>query len=667
MTAWTAEEDAILLRQIEVFGVKDQWRKISEALPGRTNKACRKRWLHSLSPNVKKSLWTPEEDALLIKLNEEFPGRWALIARQIPGRTDDACSKRYREALDPNLRKDEWTQDEDVQLLREVTIHKSQWTKVGAAMNRSGLACRNRHRMLQRRKPGAVNPSVTVSVHHPHQPVPSWQPPPPPVAMPVAPINTGWTPGYAFTTFTNPLAALHAPPEPGPSRVMQSPQDTIAIDPRLRELNPPYVPVADVSPVSSVSPVDTHEQFIHARQPYYGHPPPPPAQSIVSPPPRRDMYHHPIPVRHQVYHPPLSAPLPPQPPVRDLREHFEELESPGGDHYDDSGPGDYDPDPHMDVDEPSRSPTPDMPPPPPPAPASVPTPLHAPAPMRGSMNASLAHHPPTYSSPSLPAIIHAALIAEAARPPVPLVSASAPAPTPVTTLPLPTLPLPTRPRSETPDESESPVEPSHESMMSSFNAFNAGGAQSKRKYTKRKRPDSDDPASGDPRLSASRNVTTSADVLAYGCGFPGCWEKVVDERDQRLMESPGNVRFTNSALLLAHTRVAHSNEEIDKMFRCALENCGKAWKNINGIQYHLQVSKAHFKAAVDSAQREKLEGVDDGAMFGEKKFRCKHIGCLNAYRQASGLRYHLRFGHPEQAPSQLSELPPQIKRKLAGT
>jgi len=74
MTAWTAEEDVILVQQVEIWGAKDQWRRISEALPGRTNKACRKRWLHSLSPDIKKSLWTQEEDHLLLQMHAQFPG-----------------------------------------------------------------------------------------------------------------------------------------------------------------------------------------------------------------------------------------------------------------------------------------------------------------------------------------------------------------------------------------------------------------------------------------------------------------------------------------------------------------------------------------------------------------------------------------------------------------
>lgn len=148
----------------------ENWKTIALAVPGRSNKACRKRWKHSLHPDIKKTPWSPEEDELLVQLHNEYPGRWALIgtspiqthgsspdiirlsASKISGRTDDACAKRYREALDPNLKKDEWTDEEDSRLLDCYTRLGASWGKVGEELGRSGLACRNRWRMLERRK-----------------------------------------------------------------------------------------------------------------------------------------------------------------------------------------------------------------------------------------------------------------------------------------------------------------------------------------------------------------------------------------------------------------------------------------------------------------------------------------------------------------------------------
>ena len=67
-----------------------------------------------------------------------------MIARDIEGRTDDACSKRYREALDPSLKKDQWTQEEDAKLIEVYSHIGCKWGQVGQELQRSGLACRNR-------------------------------------------------------------------------------------------------------------------------------------------------------------------------------------------------------------------------------------------------------------------------------------------------------------------------------------------------------------------------------------------------------------------------------------------------------------------------------------------------------------------------------------------
>lgn len=93
---------------------------------------------------MKKSAWTPSEDQLLLELYDRHGPKWSAIARQISGRTDDACSKRYREALDPNLKKDQWSPEEDEKLMEVFNRIGGKWGQVGQELQRSGLGCRNR-------------------------------------------------------------------------------------------------------------------------------------------------------------------------------------------------------------------------------------------------------------------------------------------------------------------------------------------------------------------------------------------------------------------------------------------------------------------------------------------------------------------------------------------
>jgi len=154
--------DALLIDAVHLHGEHDKWKEVASLVPSRSNKACRKvpmdalsrscesnvvnlkRWLHSLSPTVRKTSWTAAEDSQLLALYEVHGPKWSTIAREIPGRTDDACSKRYREALDPTLKKDEWTTEEDGKLMEIYAQIGGKWGQLGQELQRSGLGCRNR-------------------------------------------------------------------------------------------------------------------------------------------------------------------------------------------------------------------------------------------------------------------------------------------------------------------------------------------------------------------------------------------------------------------------------------------------------------------------------------------------------------------------------------------
>lgn len=112
---------------------------------------CRKRWLHSLDPSVRKGRWTKEEDRILLDAYARLGPAWNEIARLIPGRKDDQCSKRHRDILAPLARNRlfDWTPEED-QILREgVRDLGHKWTSVAARLpGRPPLTCRNRWRNL---------------------------------------------------------------------------------------------------------------------------------------------------------------------------------------------------------------------------------------------------------------------------------------------------------------------------------------------------------------------------------------------------------------------------------------------------------------------------------------------------------------------------------------
>ena len=92
---WTDEEDKLLLEAITKFGAQ-RWPLIASVVQrGRAGKQCRERWFNHLCPQVKKGEWTEEEDRLISEGVAELGTKWSEIVKRLPGRTDNAIKNRY--------------------------------------------------------------------------------------------------------------------------------------------------------------------------------------------------------------------------------------------------------------------------------------------------------------------------------------------------------------------------------------------------------------------------------------------------------------------------------------------------------------------------------------------------------------------------------------------
>jgi hypothetical protein len=64
-------------------------------LDSRNGKQCRERYRNHLDPNVKRSKWSKEEDALIISLHKEHGKRWIKFMEYLPGRCGNAIKNRF--------------------------------------------------------------------------------------------------------------------------------------------------------------------------------------------------------------------------------------------------------------------------------------------------------------------------------------------------------------------------------------------------------------------------------------------------------------------------------------------------------------------------------------------------------------------------------------------
>ncbi|XP_062171611.1 transcription factor GAMYB-like isoform X2 [Alnus glutinosa] len=86
---WTSAEDEILVEYVKKHG-EGNWNAVQKHSGlSRCGKSCRLRWANHLRPDLRKGAFTTEEERCIIELHAKMGNKWARMAAELPGRTDN--------------------------------------------------------------------------------------------------------------------------------------------------------------------------------------------------------------------------------------------------------------------------------------------------------------------------------------------------------------------------------------------------------------------------------------------------------------------------------------------------------------------------------------------------------------------------------------------------
>lgn len=95
-------------------------------IKSRTSKQCRERWYNNLDPNCRKKDWTEEEELVIFAHQQEFGNNWSKISKALVGRPANTIKNHFYATIRRKVRRyNKISRDKIKKTLKEIVNDKS--------------------------------------------------------------------------------------------------------------------------------------------------------------------------------------------------------------------------------------------------------------------------------------------------------------------------------------------------------------------------------------------------------------------------------------------------------------------------------------------------------------------------------------------------------------
>lgn len=123
---WTCEEDTQLLELYQLY--PKRWADIASLMKDRNENQCLHRYRRLSQLGKSHKIWSSEEDETVRKLIKKYGKNWKLLSEMLGSKNGKQIRERFINKLDPKIKKEDWTEEEDRKILELYSNIGSKWS-----------------------------------------------------------------------------------------------------------------------------------------------------------------------------------------------------------------------------------------------------------------------------------------------------------------------------------------------------------------------------------------------------------------------------------------------------------------------------------------------------------------------------------------------------------